>query len=99
MTQHTHLDWGRLALRRGYAVCVYAAADTWDDTQSYQAIYPEYDFSMLMRRAWGASRVVDYLYTRPEINKEQIAITGHSRNGKRSEERRVGKERRAGMSA
>lgn len=84
MTQHTHFDWGRLALRRGYAVCVYAAADTWDDTQSYQAIYPEYDFSMLMRRAWGASRVVDYLYTRPEINKEQIAITGHSRNGKQS---------------
>lgn len=84
MTQHTHLDWGRLALRRGYAVCVYAAADSWDDTQSYQSIYPEYDFSMLMRRAWGASRVVDYLYSRSEINKDQIAITGHSRNGKQS---------------
>jgi len=84
MTQYTHLDWGRLALRRGYAVCTYAASDNWDDTQAFQAIYPDYDFSMLMRRAWGASRVVDYLYTRPEINKEQIAITGHSRNGKQS---------------
>lgn len=84
MTQYTHKDWGRLALRRGYAVCLYAGGDTWDDTQAYQAIYPEHDFSMLMRRAWGASRVIDYLYTRSEINKNQIAINGHSRNGKQA---------------
>lgn len=84
MTQYTHRDWGHLALRRGYAVCLYAGSDSWDDTQAFQAIYPEYDFSMLMRRAWGASRVVDYLYTRPEIHKDQIAITGHSRNGKQA---------------
>src|SRR5690606_35018347 len=84
MTQFTHKDWGRLALRRGYAVCTYAANDGWDDTQAFQALYPAYDFSALMRRAWGASRVVDYLYSRPEINKNQIAITGHSRNGKQS---------------
>lgn len=84
MTQYTHGDWGHLALRRGYAVCLYAGGDSWDDTQAYQAIYPAYDFSMLMRRAWGASRVVDYLYTRQEINKNQIAITGHSRNGKQA---------------
>jgi BAAT / Acyl-CoA thioester hydrolase C terminal len=37
-----------------------------------------------MRRAWGASRVVDYLLTRKEVNRDQIAITGHSRNGKQS---------------
>jgi len=84
LTQFTHKDWGRLALRRGYAVCTYAANDDWDDTQAFQRIYPDYDFSCLMRRAWGASRVVDYLYTRPEINKKQIAINGHSRNGKQS---------------
>ena len=84
LTQYTHKDWGRLALRRGYAVCTYAASDDWDDTQALQKIYPGYDFSGLMRRAWGASRVVDYLYTRPEVNREQIAITGHSRNGKQS---------------
>lgn len=84
MTQFTHHEWGRLALRRGYAVCLYAANDGRDDTEAFQAIYPDYDFSMLMRRAWGASRVVDYLYSRPEINKDQIAITGHSRNGKQS---------------
>lgn len=84
MTQFTHDEWGRLALRRGYAVCLYAANDGRDDTEAFQAVYPDYDFSMLMRRAWGASRVVDYLYSRPEINKDQIAITGHSRNGKQS---------------
>lgn len=84
MTQFTHKDWGRLALRRGYAVCLYAASDGADDTEAYQKIYPDYDFSALMRRAWGASRAVDYLYTRSEINKNQIAITGHSRNGKQS---------------
>lgn len=84
MTQWTHRDWAQLAVKRGYIGCVYAAADTKDDTQAYQALYPDYDFSMLMRRAWGASRVVDYLYTRQEINKKQIAITGHSRNGKQS---------------
>lgn len=84
MTQWTHRNWAQLAVRRGYIGCVYAAADDMDDTQAYQALYPEYDFTSLMRRAWGASRAIDYLYTRPEVNKQQIAITGHSRNGKQS---------------
>jgi cephalosporin-C deacetylase-like acetyl esterase len=84
MTQWTHRGWAQLAVKRGYIACVYAAADTKDDTQAYQALYPEYDFSMLMRRAWGASRVVDYLITRPEVNKKQLSISGHSRNGKQS---------------
>lgn len=84
MTQWTHRNWAQLALRRGYAVCVYAGADSKDDTQAYQSLYPEYDFTALMRRAWGASRVIDYLVTRKEINPKQIAITGHSRNGKQA---------------
>ena len=32
--------------------------------------------------AYGASRVMDYLMTRDDINKERIAIAGHSRLGK-----------------
>ena len=84
MTQWSQRNWAVLAVRRGYIGCVYAAADTKDDTQAYQSIYPDYDFSQLMRRAWGASRAVDYLLTRKEVNKTQIAITGHSRNGKQS---------------
>ena len=84
MTQWNHRNWAQLALRRGYIACIYAGGDSKDDTQAYQALYPDYDFSCLMRRAWGASRVIDYLYTRPEVNTAQIAITGHSRNGKQS---------------
>lgn len=84
MTQWNHRDWAALAVRRGYIGCVYAGADAKDDTEAYQALYPDYEFSRLMRRAWGASRVVDYLLTRPEVNAKQIAITGHSRNGKQS---------------
>lgn len=84
MTQWNHRDWAQLAVKRGYIGCVYAAADLKDDTDPYMFIYPDYDFSGLMRRAFGASRVVDYLLTRREVNKDQIAITGHSRNGKQS---------------
>jgi pimeloyl-ACP methyl ester carboxylesterase len=82
MTQGYHRGWAQLAVRRGYIGCVYAAADGNDDTEEYMALYPQYDFSRLMRRAWGTSRVVDYLYTRKEVNKSQLALTGHSRNGK-----------------
>jgi acetyl esterase/lipase len=32
--------------------------------------------------AWGASRVLDYLRTVPQINPEQVAVIGHSRGGK-----------------
>lgn len=84
MTQWNHRNWAQLAVRRGYIACVYAAADVKDDTQAYQELYPDYDFSMIMRRAWGASRVLDYLLTREEVNGDQVAITGHSRNGKQS---------------
>ena len=84
LTQWDHRNWAQIAVRRGYLAVVYAAADSRDDTEAYQKLYPEYDWTMLMRRAWGASRVVDYLYTRPEINKQQLAITGLSRNGKQS---------------
>jgi dienelactone hydrolase len=84
MTQWTHRNWAQLAVRRGYMGCVYAGADSRDDTQAYQDLYPGYDFTALMRRAWGASRVIDYLLTRPEVNRNQIAITGHSRNGKQA---------------
>ena len=85
MTQWNHRGWALVAARRGYIGCVYAGADDKDDTEQYADIwYPEYDFTRLMRRAWGAMRVVDYLYTLPIVDKDKIALTGHSRNGKQS---------------
>jgi cephalosporin-C deacetylase-like acetyl esterase len=85
MTQWTHRGWALIAVRRGYIGCIYAGADEKDDTEQYGDIwYPEYDFTRLMRRAWGAMRAVDFLWTLPIVDKEKIALTGHSRNGKQS---------------
>lgn len=85
MTQWNHRLWALLAVRRGYIGCIYAGSDDKDDTEQYAEIwYPKYDFSRLLRRAWGAMRVVDYLYTLDVVDKNKIAITGHSRNGKQS---------------
>jgi dienelactone hydrolase len=71
-----------VAVRRGYIGCIYAGADTKDDTEKYSEIWAgKYDFTRLRRRAYGASRAIDYLYTLPEVDKQKIAHTGHSRNG------------------
>lgn len=85
MTQWNHRDWAAIAETRGYIGLIYAGCDKKDDTKNYSRIYgPQYTWSRLMRRAWGASRVVDYLYKLPKVNKHEIGITGHSRNGKQS---------------
>lgn len=84
MTQENHRPWALIALRRGYLACVYAGADSRDDTDTFLEAYPEYDWSRLMRRAWASGRCIDYLETVPEANTEHIALTGHSRNGKQS---------------
>jgi pimeloyl-ACP methyl ester carboxylesterase len=84
ITQDTHRSWALVAVSRGYVACVYAGADSRDDTESWKAIWPEQDWTKLTRRAWAASRCVDYLCTLPFVNTNQIALTGHSRNGKTS---------------
>ena len=84
MTQWNHRGWAQIAVKRGYIGCVYAGADAKDDTKNYDKLYPKYDFATLMKRAWGASRVVDYLYTLAKVDTNKIAIIGHSRNGKQS---------------
>jgi len=84
MTQWNHRGWAQIAVRRGYMGLVYAGADAKDDTREYLKLYPDYDWSTLMTRAWGAQRAVDYLYTLNNVDTTAIAITGHSRNGKQS---------------
>lgn len=83
MTQWNHRGWAQIAVRRGYTACVYAASDAKDDTEKYSEIWSgKYDFTRLMRRAFGTFRAIDYLHTLPIVDKERIALTGHSRNGK-----------------
>lgn len=85
LTQWNHREWAMVAVRRGYIGCVYAGADAKDDTEAYSEIWAgQYDFTRLMRRAFGAYRAIDYLYTLPYVDKDKIGITGHSRNGKLS---------------
>jgi len=84
LTQANHRAWALVAVNRGYIGCIYAAADSLDDTPTFDSLWPESDATLLTRRAWAASRCVDYLRTLPWVNPQQIAIAGHSRNGKQS---------------
>lgn len=84
LTQDNHRSWALVAVSRGYIGCVYAGADSADDTAAFIPLWPNQDWTKLARRAWAASRCIDYLYTLPVVNRSQIAITGHSRNGKLS---------------
>ncbi|GMW02502.1 MAG: hypothetical protein AMXMBFR84_36380 [Candidatus Hydrogenedentota bacterium] len=84
LTQHNHRAWGLIAARRGYIACVYAGSDSRDDTDSFLASYPDYDWSRLTRRAWAGSRCIDYLESETRADTTKIVITGHSRNGKQS---------------
>jgi hypothetical protein len=84
LTQHTQRPWALIALSRGYAACIYDGSDDHDDTDSFIAAYPDYDFAQLARRAFAASRALDYCLALPDINPNQIALAGHSRNAKQS---------------
>ncbi len=84
MTQDNHRRWALVAVSRGYAGVVYSGADSRDDTEAWLDIYPDYDWSLMARRAWAASRVLDYLETLDVIDQDKVALTGHSRNGKLS---------------
>ena len=73
---------------RGYAYVCFEHRELDPDTEGYdvpgpaQVAYPDYDFGALGAWAWGASRVMDYLVTLPEIDVDSSVITGHSRTGK-----------------
>ena len=85
LSQWNHESWAEMAIRRGYAACLYAAADAKDDTANFGDLwYPQYDFAKLYQRAWAGSRAIDYLATRPDLDSARIALGGHSRNGQQS---------------
>jgi dienelactone hydrolase len=88
------LGWGKKSdaivgetIKRGYALVEFnrteVAPDKNDRTGIIYKVAPESaDASALAAWAWGYHRVIDYLETRPDIDKAKITITGHSRGGK-----------------
>ncbi len=71
---------------REYIVAEYVRHDLDDDNgdrgDGVHPLYPEYSWGTLAAWAWGASRVIDYLSTLDFVDRDKIAITGHSRGGK-----------------
>ncbi|MBN4046692.1 hypothetical protein JYT90_00055 [bacterium AH-315-P07] len=73
---------------RGYAFACFDQQSLDPDTEGHdivgpaQAMYPDYDWGSLSVWAWGASRVLDFLETRDDIDIRRSVITGHSRTGK-----------------
>ena len=80
--------WANVAVSRGYVACLYEALDQGyvgrDDSTAWIDLYPEYAFSLLARWAWGAMRAVDYLVTLPIVERDHIALAGHSKNSKQA---------------
>jgi pimeloyl-ACP methyl ester carboxylesterase len=74
--------WGPSLLRRGYISAGYAANDAMDDADALAQLYPTYDFSLITRRAWVASLVLDYLETLPQADMKHVGLFGYSRDGK-----------------
>lgn len=76
------------ALKRNFVVVKFnrteLAPDTPDTERKWgiNAIWKNLSFSAISAWAWGYHRVVDALMTFDFIDKEHIAITGHSRGGK-----------------
>ncbi|MCX7806630.1 MAG: hypothetical protein N3A38_15810, partial [Planctomycetota bacterium] len=84
LTQHYHVRWARIAASRGYIAVRFAGSDSRDETGIFAELWPEYDWTKLTRRAWAASRCLDYILSLPEVDGSKVAMAGHSRNGKQT---------------
>lgn len=78
------LDWYRewlpAPMHRGYIIVGYYGNDARDWSYTLTSVYPEATWSKLRRRAWEASRIIDFLVQQEWVDSEKIAITGHSRD-------------------
>lgn len=88
-------DWGiDTIIDRGYGFAAFHSADIDPDIDVFtNGIHPYFykdgqsepgphEWGTIAAWAWGAQRALDYLVTNEDINKDQIAVTGHSRLGK-----------------
>ncbi len=77
---------------RGYAVAAFHVGDVAaDDKETYDQevlrLYPEQlkkanGMKAIGAWGWGASRVMDYIETDPQLDPSKVALLGHSRGGK-----------------
>jgi hypothetical protein len=78
---------------RGYALAVIAVDELAGDIHNSEAwrnplVTPyantgfDGDWQIIAAWAWGLSRVIDYLDTRPDIDPDRTILTGYSRRGK-----------------
>lgn len=76
--------WAKKAMEDGsFGFAVHGARDGMgDESLKYHELFGKFDWSALRRRAWSASRVVDWLVTLPFVDPGQIYVGGHSRSGK-----------------
>jgi dienelactone hydrolase len=81
------------SVARGYAVATCYCGDIDPDRPDFtDGVHPHYlkageklgphDWGTIAAWAWGLSRIVDYLVTDKDLDKDRIAVVGHSRLGK-----------------
>jgi hypothetical protein len=80
------------AIRRGYAIAAFHNGDVDPDQHDgfKNGIHglldatprPPDAWGTIAAWAWGASRVMDYFETDPNLARDQVAVIGHSRGGK-----------------
>ena len=83
-----------VVIESGYAIAAFQVSDLAPDNKDefmngVMQLYPEQLKSDNGMRAigawgWGASRVMDYFESDPQIDKKKVALVGHSRGGKAS---------------
>jgi cephalosporin-C deacetylase-like acetyl esterase len=65
-----------------FAICIYGASDRNDASKDYKDLFGKFSWCDLRRRAWSASRAVDWLTTLDFVDSSNLYIGGHSRSGK-----------------
>jgi len=78
-----------VAFARGYMLATCSPeVDLDPDTEGHDVVgpaqraYPTLDWGSLAVWAWGASRAMDYLETRHDVQADHLIVRGHSRTGK-----------------